>query len=195
MKIRDLTRLLGWRPATRLYGTTVQTFQLATDGEVRYAQWEHPAERPKVIRQEAVDEIRRFVRPGDVAIDIGAHTGDSTLPIALAAGPSGCVLALEPNPYVFPVLEQNAGLNPDKSQDSAPELRRDGRIRPNRRSSTRTRATATAVATRASADGGTAMPSPSRCGDESGSSTWKTPGPIWRPASADTSRSTPRVTT
>lgn len=60
------------------------------------------------------DQLRRFLRPGDVAIDIGAHTGDTTIPIALAVGPSGAVLALEPNPYVFPVLERNAGLNPAK---------------------------------------------------------------------------------
>ena len=52
---------------------------------------------------------------GDVAIDIGAHTGDSTIPIALAVGKEGCVLALEPNRYVFPVLQKNAELNPAKT--------------------------------------------------------------------------------
>jgi FkbM family methyltransferase len=50
-----------------------------------------------------------------VAIDIGAHTGDSTIPIALAVGKHGCVLAVEPNRYVFPVLQKNAELNPDKT--------------------------------------------------------------------------------
>ena len=35
---------------------------------------------------------------------IGAHIGDTTLPIALAAGKKGFVLALEPNPYVFHVF-------------------------------------------------------------------------------------------
>ena len=44
-----------------------------------------------------------FLREGDVAIDIGAHTGDLTLPIALAVGARGLVFALEPNPYVFKV--------------------------------------------------------------------------------------------
>jgi FkbM family methyltransferase len=47
-----------------------------------------------------------------VAIDIGAHTGDSTMPMALAVGPRGAVFALEPNPYVFKVLALNATLNP-----------------------------------------------------------------------------------
>lgn len=116
MKVRSLAHLLGWRPPARLYGAEIRQFDLPRDGLVRYGQWQHPGERPKVIRQEAVDELRRYIRPGDVAIDVGAHTGDSTLPMAIAAGPAGCVFALEPNPYVFPILEQNAGLNPDKTR-------------------------------------------------------------------------------
>jgi FkbM family methyltransferase len=111
LKVRDLVHLLGWRPSPRVYGTRVGTFNLPIDGQVSYAQWLHPGERPKVIRQETVDELRRFLKPGDVAIDIGAHTGDSTLPMALAVGPTGRVFALEPNPYVYPVLAQNAALN------------------------------------------------------------------------------------
>ena len=37
------------------------------------------------------------------------------MPLALAVGPQGAVLALEPNPYVFPVLQKNAELNADKT--------------------------------------------------------------------------------
>ena len=50
-----------------------------------------------------------------MVIDIGAHTGDFTLPLALAAGNIGRVLALEPNPYAFEVLEINAQLNSDRT--------------------------------------------------------------------------------
>ena len=116
MKPKDIPSLLGFRPKPRRYSFKVVRFDLPTDGIVEYAQWLHPGETVKFIDQAAVDELRRFVRPGDVAIDIGAHTGDSTLPMALAAGPSGCVLALEPNPYVFPVLEKNATLNEGKAR-------------------------------------------------------------------------------
>ncbi|MGC1201740.1 MAG: FkbM family methyltransferase [Candidatus Acidiferrales bacterium] len=104
------------RPKPRTYGFEVRSFDLPVDGRIEYAQWLHPSETPKTIRQEDVEELRKFLSPGDVAIDIGAHTGDSTLPMALAVGPSGAVLALEPNPYVFPVLEKNSQLNPSKTR-------------------------------------------------------------------------------
>ena len=112
MKLKEAFFLLGLRPRPRVYGSAIREFGLRVDGPVRYAQWLHPNESLKRIAQEDVDELRTFLRPGDVAVDIGAHTGDSTLPIALAVGKSGCVLALEPNRYVFPVLERNAALNP-----------------------------------------------------------------------------------
>src|SRR5688572_22012765 len=84
-----------------LYGHEVKTFDLTEDGEVQLAQWLHPKERLKTIRQENITLLRRYIREGDLVIDIGAHSGDTTIPLALAAGPTGTTLALEPNPYVF----------------------------------------------------------------------------------------------
>jgi FkbM family methyltransferase len=97
------------------WGCHVRNFHLPADGVVQYAAWLHPYETPKSILQSEVDGLRRYIRPGDFAIDVGAHTGDTAIPMALAAGPSGCVLALEPNPHVFKVLEINAALNRDKT--------------------------------------------------------------------------------
>jgi FkbM family methyltransferase len=111
VKAREVGYLLGFKPSPRTYGSQVRQFHLPGEGLVEYAAWQHPAETPKVIRQEVVDELRTFLRPGDVAIDIGAHTGDTAIPMALAVGRSGRVIALEPNPYVYPVLERNAALN------------------------------------------------------------------------------------
>jgi FkbM family methyltransferase len=116
VKPRGLAYLLGFRPGPRTYGFEVRVFDLPREGRVEYAQWLHPGEGAKTITQASADELRTFLRPGDVAIDIGAHTGDSTIPIALAVGTAGCVLALEPNRFVFPVLAKNAQLNQDKTR-------------------------------------------------------------------------------
>jgi FkbM family methyltransferase len=116
MKLKEAVHLLGFRPAPKRYGFEIRRFDLPKDGRVEYAQWLHPRETTKTITQESIDELRRFLKPGDVCIDIGAHTGDSTIPIALAVGPTGCVLALEPNPFVFPVLDKNAQLNAEKTR-------------------------------------------------------------------------------
>ena len=115
MKLKELPYFLGLQPGPKTYAHKIKTFDLPTDGIVEYAQWLHPHETEKEITQQSVDELRKFLSPGDVAIDIGAHTGDSTVPIALAVGKTGCVFALEPNRYVFPVLKQNAEMNAAKT--------------------------------------------------------------------------------
>ena len=111
MKPKEILYNLGFRPPPRMYGYEVVEIDFAVEGKIEYARWLHPLQREMQIDQSVVNELRRFLNPGDVAIDIGAHTGDSTIPLALAVGPSGTVLALEPNKYVFPVLEKNASLN------------------------------------------------------------------------------------
>jgi monofunctional biosynthetic peptidoglycan transglycosylase len=103
------------RRTFREYGFDVHRFQLPRDGEVEYAQWKHPFEKPKVVAQDDVDGYRRFIRAGDTAIDVGAHTGDTTVPMALACGTDGVVVALEPNPHVFKILEENSRRNRDKT--------------------------------------------------------------------------------
>ena len=98
------------------WGWKVHDFRLPADGTVQFAQWQHPATSITEIEQAEIDGLRQWIRPGDFAIDIGAHTGDTTVPMALAAGPAGCVLALEPNRYVFDILAANARLNPDATR-------------------------------------------------------------------------------
>jgi FkbM family methyltransferase len=98
------------------YGHEVREFHLPRDGRVEFAQWLHPYDRRTDITQATVDAVRAFVSRGDFVIDVGAHTGDTTVPMALAAGPAGCTLAIEPNPHVFQVLEANAALNRDKTR-------------------------------------------------------------------------------
>lgn len=116
VKLRQLLSFFRVGLVPRTYGFEVVEFNLSRDGRVRYAQWLHPRERRKSIDQAVVDHLRTFLSPGDVVIDIGAHTGDTALPLALAVGPTGLVLALEPNPYVYPCLVRNATLNPMKTR-------------------------------------------------------------------------------
>lgn len=97
------------------YGSVVESFDLGDFGNVRFAQWQHPFSQSLKLDSGHVAFYRQFIQPGDFAIDIGAHIGDTTVPMALAAGPSGTVMALEPNKYVFRIMEENARLNKDKT--------------------------------------------------------------------------------
>ena len=101
------------------FGHKLKRFELEREGVVEYAQWQHPQETQKSMTQAMVDAVRQFVKEGDLVIDIGAHTGDTTVPMALAAGASGLTLALEPNPFVYKILQQNASLNKDKTNIQA----------------------------------------------------------------------------
>jgi FkbM family methyltransferase len=55
--------------------------------------------------------LQRLARVGGVAVDIGANIGTHTLTLARTLGPTGMVLAFEPNPLVQSVLERNVALN------------------------------------------------------------------------------------
>ncbi len=109
----DLINKLRRKKEFKEYEFRVVDFNLQQDGPVRYAQWLHPGETGHVVTQEKVNFYRKYVKAGDFIIDIGANEGDTTVPMAIAAGKQGLTLALEPNPHVFKVLEQNARLNPD----------------------------------------------------------------------------------
>lgn len=54
--------------------------------------------------------LAETVRPGMTVIDGGAHIGIYTLIAARAAGPTGCVLACEPDPYNLAALRANVRL-------------------------------------------------------------------------------------
>lgn len=99
----------------KAYDQIVEDLNLEKDGRLRYAQWQHPGEGFSKVRQENVDFYREYISEGDFVIDIGANTGDTTVPMALAAGKSGLTLALEPNPHSYKVLALNATLNREKT--------------------------------------------------------------------------------
>lgn len=58
-----------------------------------------------------VDLIRKYVKPGDICLDVGANVGSLTLVMAQAVGPGGRVIAVEPHPAVCSRLQANVALN------------------------------------------------------------------------------------
>lgn len=58
-----------------------------------------------------VATMRRYVRPGDAVIDVGANIGSLTLPMAGLVGPQGRVFAFESQPYNFNLLCAHLALN------------------------------------------------------------------------------------
>jgi FkbM family methyltransferase len=57
------------------------------------------------------DFIERFVRPGDVAVDVGANVGVYSLFLAQRVGPSGSIIACEPDPDNAAALAANLARN------------------------------------------------------------------------------------
>lgn len=52
--------------------------------------------------------LYRLIRPGDRVVDAGANIGYMTMLAARAAGPQGSVVAFEPHPDLFRILQSNA---------------------------------------------------------------------------------------
>jgi FkbM family methyltransferase len=65
--------------------------------------------RPWEEHVEAI--LEKYVRPGSVAIDVGAHIGTHTMTMARCAGPSGRVYAFEPVKKIYRELVRNLALN------------------------------------------------------------------------------------
>ncbi|PVM74011.1 FkbM family methyltransferase [Caulobacter radicis] len=89
--------------------------------EVSFCDWNHP-----LVNEPPISELLRrysqtyhwdrLIKPGSLCVDVGAHSGDTTVPIGVfsydhATGKPGKVLAVEPNRDVYPVLEVNTSLN------------------------------------------------------------------------------------
>jgi FkbM family methyltransferase len=60
---------------------------------------------------EVVNVLVELVRPGWLALDIGAHVGFYTLILSKLVGPHGSVIAFEPLPCNFSVLSENIRMN------------------------------------------------------------------------------------
>lgn len=66
-----------------------------------------------VYEPEIVALLRRFLRPGDTFIDVGANVGYLSAVAASAVGPHGAVHSFEPAPEYFSAAAAMARLNPE----------------------------------------------------------------------------------
>ena len=94
----------------KTYPSRVDTLNLGKWGAIQFKQWLFGVEPPP-LTEAWVDHVARLVPKGSFAIDIGAFTGDTAIPMALAVGRDGLVLAFEPGPASFHILVDNMNLN------------------------------------------------------------------------------------
>lgn len=112
MKFKEILFMLGLRPSIKSYPHKLIELTNPQDGTpIQWAQWLHPKTNKILPSFNDLSLLNKILSPGDLAIDIGAHIGDTTIPIAVAVGSSGLVIALEPNPATFKILEVNADKN------------------------------------------------------------------------------------
>ncbi|HWW98678.1 MAG TPA: FkbM family methyltransferase [Edaphobacter sp.] len=64
------------------------------------------------LNSDLFDLARQFVHPADTIWDIGANVGLFTIAAAQKAGPSGSVLAIEPDPWLAALLERTVHAQP-----------------------------------------------------------------------------------
>jgi FkbM family methyltransferase len=62
-------------------------------------------------RNDDEEIFRRYLRPGDVVVDVGANIGNLTLQAAKCVGDTGRVIAVEAHPRTFTYLQGNLALN------------------------------------------------------------------------------------
>lgn len=111
---RNKIRKKKARRVTEEYPHRIDEFHLEEEGTIQFANWLNPLTKMKKITQSEINFYKKFIHKGDLVIDIGTNIGDTTVPMALAAGAEGLTLGFDPNPYVYRIFEVNAGLNPGK---------------------------------------------------------------------------------
>jgi FkbM family methyltransferase len=112
VKVRFAPRLR--RIVNQLYPDSLEIFDLAEPlgGHRMRLHWQ--TQKAYVFgthEPEVTETIRRMAQPGQVALDLGANVGYHTLLLAQRVGPLGKVIAFEPLPGVFKILQENVALN------------------------------------------------------------------------------------
>jgi len=80
---------------------------------------------------QVAEALRREIAPGNVCIDVGAHVGYYAILMARLSGKKGAVVAFEPIPVNFELLQRNIALNAlaNVRPDGLAVSERDGTLR------------------------------------------------------------------
>ena len=65
----------------------------------------------KIYEPNQTEIVKKYVRKGDIVIDIGAHVGYYTLLMAQLVGKNGKVYSFEPDPVNFQLLKKSVEIN------------------------------------------------------------------------------------
>lgn len=96
----DLSKTVKGRVGTYDFYTTPRFHERYTNGS---------------YEQATINQILRLLAPGDVFMDVGAHHGYMSLKASDKVGPSGRIIALEPDPDNFALLSKNVEENKIKN--------------------------------------------------------------------------------
>ncbi len=110
------------------YGYEIKTIEVPGFKKFSYAQWLYPQtwDLENYYTSELLQNIAKVIKPGMFVIDIGAHTGDTSVAYALAAGETGKVIAFECSPPAYEILKVNALLHPNIIADQRAITEEDG---------------------------------------------------------------------
>ena len=113
MKFKEWLYMFGLKPKVKSFGFDIVDIEFDSNKTCQWALWKNPKCHHSQPRIKDYSVLKLFLKSGDFAIDLGAHVGDTTLSMGLCVGKEGLVLALEPNPATYRVLEANSKLNQD----------------------------------------------------------------------------------
>ena len=105
--------ILDYLKSTNNHYGTKEIFLTVDVLDINYHRWQHPMqgswELHELFNHTKLEYLSKLIKLNSVAIDIGAHTGNMSVGYSLFADK---VIAFEPNPATFEVLEKNSKLNP-----------------------------------------------------------------------------------
>lgn len=106
--------VLSYLKQTNNHYETAQLNLKIDNIEVKYHRWLHPWqgdwEIESLFNSNELKNTSKLIKPNSVVLDIGAQTGNMAVAYSLFAQK---VIAFEPNPATFEVLEKNSKINPN----------------------------------------------------------------------------------